>query len=451
MARPKDWQPLRESDPVPGDPVAVREQVKHMKKIAEYLRTQAEALNAMADADNLKGKYAEKLGEDSRALGRKLDEAEDRYREVKGHLSGWAEDLEGFQKRADKALDDAKEAKRVIDAHENKPDSDKKDKDGDDKDKKGDKGSDTEDPALKKAKEDLEDARGRLNSAAGDYDERASHYAGKIRKSIDDDMKDSWWNDFKAWVADADWIGDWADKLSWLATVVGIAAMFFPALGVIALALTIVVAAAHLLMAATGNGSWFDVVMDIGALKMARNGVKAAKAIKALQQSSRKTAAGVAKEGAQSSAAATRKNAMKNAAKGEKKGGGRSGGDRQRNRARRLKMEQKNRTAGKKAGDEVRDAEMPQITAQEKASMLGDAQLGKQMKDINKWRDTYPDNTKLADNAREAARQKDALRGSWAVGTGLDAADKGGDAVSDGEYGRMKDRMTTPLPGTSRW
>ncbi|MFH8485417.1 hypothetical protein [Streptomyces longisporoflavus] len=49
-----------------------------MRKIAEYLRTQAAALNAMADADNLKGKYAEKLAEDARGLGRKLDEAEDR-------------------------------------------------------------------------------------------------------------------------------------------------------------------------------------------------------------------------------------------------------------------------------------------------------------------------------------------------------------------------------------
>lgn len=54
-----------------------------MKKIAEYLRTQAAALTAMADADNLKGKYADELAENARGLGRKLDEAEDRYREVK--------------------------------------------------------------------------------------------------------------------------------------------------------------------------------------------------------------------------------------------------------------------------------------------------------------------------------------------------------------------------------
>ncbi|MFE0132452.1 hypothetical protein ACFWY6_12895 [Streptomyces sp. NPDC059037] len=92
---------------------------------------------------------------------------------------------------------------------------------------------------------------------------------------------------------------------------------------------------------------------------------------------------------------------------------------------------------------------MPQINVREKADMLGDAQLGRQMKDIRKWRDQYPDNTKLADNAREAERHKDALRGSWLVGTGLDAADKSGDSVSDDEYSRMKDRMTRPV--ASRW
>ncbi|MFI2616413.1 DUF308 domain-containing protein [Streptomyces sp. NPDC018584] len=420
-----------------------------MKKIAEYLRTQAAALNAMADADNLKGEYADKLAEDARALGRKLDEAEDRYREVKDHLSSWAEDLEGFQKRADKALHDAKDAQRVIDAHENEPDSGKKAKGDDDKDKKGDKGSDTEDPALKKAKEDLEDARGRLDSAAGDYDERAGHYAGKIRKSIDDDMKDSWWNDIKAAVGDAEWLGKLADVLSWGATIVGFAAMLFPAIGIVALILTGIVALIHLSQAATGNGSWFDVVMDIGALKMARNGIKAAKAIKALQNSSRQTASGVAGGAAKAGARRTRQNTIDNARKNSRKGGGRSGGNRANARARGIKAQQKATVQGKKAGKEVRDAEMPQITAGEKAGVLGDAQLGRQMKDIRKWRDTYPDNTQLADNARAAERHKDALLGSWGVSTALDTGDKTGDMVSDGEYSRMKDRMTRPVG--SRW
>ncbi|PWI17428.1 hypothetical protein DI272_27160 [Streptomyces sp. Act143] len=447
MARPKDWHPLRESDPVPGDPEGVRDQVKHMKKIAEYLRTQAQALTAMADADNLKGDFADELSENARGLGRKLDLAEDRYREVKGHLSHWADDLEEFQKKADKALSDAKEAQQVIDSRSAKPEdkSKSKKKDGDSGD------SPKEDPVLKQAKEDLEDARKRLNTAEGDYQERAIHFAGKIRSSIDDDMRDSWWNDFKGWVADQEWLSTVADWASWIATGVGILAMFFPAIGVIALVLTVVVAAIHLTQAATGNGSWFDVVMDIGALKMARNGIKAAKAIKALQQASRKTAGGLANAEKAAQSAARNQGARKSATRAARKRGGTSSANRQKANARLQKMLEKNRKAGQKAEGEVRDAEMPQISVKEKASVLGDAKVGQQVKDIKKWRDAYPDNTSLADNARQAERNKDLLQGSWAVSTGLDAADKSADSVTDDGYSRMKDRMTAPVPMTSQW
>lgn len=445
MARPKNWHPLRESDPVPGDPEGIRGQVRHMKKIAEFLRTQAAALAAMADADNLKGEYADELGENARGLGRKLDEAEDRYREVKGHLSNWADDLEEFQRKADKALSDAQDAQRIIDRHEakadDKADADKK-KAGDSKE---DGGSPAEDPELKRAKEDLEDARKRVNTAADDYEERAGHFAGKIRSSIDDDMKDSWWNDVKGWVADADWIGKWADRLSWLATAVGVLAIFFPVLGGVALALTAVVALAHFALAVTGNGSWFDVVMDIGALKMARNGMKAAKAIKGLQESSRKTAAGLAKDKAKSQASQANAGARKSAAQKARRRGGTSSKNREAARARQLRMEGKNRTAGNKASDEVRDAEMPQVATRDTVGTIGDQKLSQQMKDIKKWRDEYPDNATLAENARQAGHQQTALQGSWTVSTVLDTGDKAGDSLSDGEYGRMKGRMEAPV------
>ncbi|WP_334594293.1 putative T7SS-secreted protein [Streptomyces sp. B21-083] len=449
MARPKDWHPLRESDPVPGDPEGVRGQVTHMKKIAEFLRTQAAALTAMADADNLKGQYAEKLGEDARGLGRKLDQAEDRYREVKGHLSNWADELEEFQRKADKALGDAQDAQRIIDRHAAKADE----KAGSEEKKDGETGeahsSPEDNPELKRAKEDLEDARKRVNAAAGDYEERAGHFAGKIRSSIDDDMKDSWWNDVKGWVADAEWLGDWAEYLSWAATIVGIAAMFFPFLGPLALALTIAVTLIHLSQALTGNGSWFDVIMDIGALKMARNGIRAAKAVKALQASSRKTAAGLAKDKAAAQAARGNAGARDTAARAGRRRGGTSSKTRDKARARRLRMEGENRAVGKRASDEVRDAEMPQVSAQETANALGDKALGRQMKDITKLRDEYPNSSILADNARQAARHKDAIQGSWGVSTVLDVADKTGDAVSDGEYGRMKGGMTVPVG--SQW
>ncbi|MFH8764526.1 hypothetical protein [Streptomyces althioticus] len=442
MARPTDWHPLRESDPVPGDPVEIREQVKHMKKIAEYLRTQAEALTAMADADNLKGKYADELAENARGLGRKLDLTEDRYREVKGHLSNWADELEDFQKKADKALGDAQEAQRTIESRS------KNDDQSSDGKKDGKDGAD-DDPVLKQAKEDLEEARKRLNSTEGNYQERSGHFASKIRSSIDDDMKDSWWNDVKGWVADADWLGDIADWASWAATAVGVVAMFFPAVGVLALALTAVVAAIHITQAVTGNGSWFDVLMDLGALKLARNGMKAAKAIKALQQNSRKTAAGLAKEKSSTQAAQANAGARKTAARKERRRGGTSRKARERARAKRLRLEGENRAAGKRSADEVRNSEMPQITAKEKVSSLGDENLAKQTKDINKWRDTYPDSAELASNARQAQRHADVVRGSWAASTALDVADKGADSATDDGYSRMKDRMTAPVG--SQW
>ncbi len=257
-----------------------------MKKIAAYLRTQAAALTAMADADNLKGKYADELSEKARGLGRKLNLAEDRYREVKGHLSNWADELEDFQKTADRALTDAQDAQQRIDSR-----STSEEQESPEGAKSSEKDEVEQDPLLEQAKEDLAEARKRLNSAESSYHERSGHFASKIRSSIDDDMKDSWWNDVKAWVADADWLDAFAEGASWAATAVGALAIVFPALGVIALVLTVTVAAIHIAQAATGNGSWFDVVMDLGALKLARNGIKAAKAIKALQKSSRKTAA----------------------------------------------------------------------------------------------------------------------------------------------------------------
>ncbi|MFF5344694.1 hypothetical protein ACFY4H_29000 [Streptomyces althioticus] len=416
-----------------------------MKKIAEYLRTQAEALTAMADADNLKGKYADELAENARGLGRKLDLAEDRYREVKGHLSNWADELEDFQKRADKALRDAQEAQRTIESR-----SKRDDHSSGDSEKKDEQDSSDEDAVLKQAKEDLDEARKRLNSAEGGYQERSGHFARRIRSSIDDDMKDSWWNDIKGWVADADWLGDIADWASWAATIVGAVAIFFPALGVIALALTAVVAAIHITQAVTGNGSWFDVLMDLGALKLARNGMKAAKAIKALQQNSRRAAAGLAKEKSTAQAARANAGARKTAVKSERKrGGGTSRKNRENARARRLRLEGENRAAGKRAADEVRDAEMPQITASDKAKSIGDENLAKQIKDINKWRDTYPNSPELASNASQAQRHADVVRGSWTGSTALDVGDKGADSMTDDGYSRMKDRMTAPVG--SQW
>ncbi|WP_406352631.1 putative T7SS-secreted protein [Streptomyces sp. NBC_00658] len=425
MARPADWAPLAEADPVPGDPEGIRDEVEHMKKMAEKLRTQAAAMKAIGDSDGLKGKYADTLGEKAGGLSKRLDLAEDRYREVKGHLKGWADDMETAQKKADRALEDAKDAQRILDSH--KPEN--QGKKGSEED-----GSDlADDPAVKLAKDDLETARGKLNSAVSFYDERADHYAGKIRSSIDDDMEDSWWNDFKAWVSDADWLGALAETLSWIATGLSILAIFFPALGLAALILTAAVGLIHLVQALTGNGSWFDVIMDIGALKMAANGIKAAKVIKGLQKEAREVAQDLAKQKVKREAQRTSAPA--------RRVGGKAG------RLHRAADFQKARGAAR----QVKEAELPEPTLGEAAGVFGDKAIAKQVKDIRLWRDTFPGSTALGKSADEAGKQLSAYQGSWIVGTGLDAGDKiaGEVDATSGPYDRAKAHVTAPVG--SQW
>lgn len=425
MARPTDWAPLAEADPVPGDPEGIRREVTHMKKVAEKLRAQAAAMQAIADCDGLKGKYADELADKARGLGRRLDLAEDRYRKVKGHLGGWADDMEHAQKRADRALDDAKDAQRILDAH--KPyDGAKKSPD------KPGTGTPSAVPAVTRAKEDLETARRKLHSAVTFYDERADHYASKIRSSIDDDMEDSWWNDFKAW-ASGDWLGELGEWLSDITTVLSVIAIFFPAVGAIAGLLTGVVMLIHFVQAMTGNGSWFDVLTDIAAFKMARNGVKAAKAVKSLQKEARGLSEGLART--QARRATTRANA------GSRRGGGRLG---------RMHRARENAT-GRAAGRQVRDEPLPELTRKEKVLAFGDRGTSKQVKDIRRWRNQYPDNAQLDKAAVEAGRHLGVARANWGASTTLDFGGRLGDEFSS-TYTNAKGYMTAPASGLgSQW
>ncbi|MEU1268157.1 putative T7SS-secreted protein [Streptomyces sp. NPDC005799] len=426
MARPTDWAPLAEADPVPGDPEGIRREVTHMKKVAEKLRTQAAAMQAIADCDGLKGKYADELGDKARGLGRRLNLAEHRYRKVIGQLSDWADDLETAQRKADRALDEAKDAQHVIDAR--KPADDTEQSTG-----KSHKGEASTDPGVARAKEDLEAARRKMNSAVSFCDERADHYASKIRSSIDDDMEDSWWNEVKAWVGDADWLETVADWLSNACTFLSIAAIFFPALGVVAGILTGIVFGIHLLMAVTGNGSWFDVITDIAAFKMAKNGVKAAKAIKGLQNEGRSLAKDLTEQQAKRAARMTRATTGR--------GSGPLG------RLRRVADNQQGRAAGLRTRDEA----LPVATRTDTYKALGDKRMAQQVKDIERMSGRYPDSQRLSDMASEAARQKGTAQSYWITSTVLDFGGRAGDQWSS-TYVDAKGHMTAPGVGIgSQW
>ncbi|MFI8896174.1 hypothetical protein [Streptomyces paradoxus] len=262
--RPVDWQPLCDSDPVPGDPEEIRAEVKHMVSVAEKLREQAKNLKAISDEDTLKGKYVKRLREESGTLEKHMREVADRYERVHGHLTSWSNELEDFQSDADKVLREAKEKQGEIEA-EKKKEAASADKD-------------TPRPSVSGTDHDpLQSYRKRLNDITGDRDTRADHHAGKIRDEIKDVIKDSPWDNFKGWIHEnADLIKAFIDVLGWIATIAGFVALAIPGLNMLVLGIAALTIGLRLLLVASGDATWTDVIFDVVGGLLVVGGIGAA-------------------------------------------------------------------------------------------------------------------------------------------------------------------------------
>ncbi|ATL27955.1 hypothetical protein [Streptomyces formicae] len=236
--RPVDWEPLCETDPVPGDPEEVRAEVRHMVSVAEKLRKQARNLKAISDEDRLKGKYVQRLREDSGTLEKHLREVASRYERVHGHLTQWANKLEDHQGDADRILREAKEKQAEVERE---------------KAKEAEKGDDP-----------LQPYRTRLGTVTGDRDSDSNHCAGKINDELDDVIEDSWWDDVKGWAHDnADLIKAFIDVLGWVATAAGFLALAIPGLNLLVLGIAALAIGLRLLLVASGDATWTDVIFDV--------------------------------------------------------------------------------------------------------------------------------------------------------------------------------------------
>ncbi|MFD4574894.1 hypothetical protein ACFWNK_20550 [Streptomyces sp. NPDC058417] len=254
--RPVDWQPLRAADPVPGDPEEIRAEVKNMVSIASKLREQAKNLRAISEEENLKGKYVKRLREDSTTLEKHMREVAGRYERVHGHLTSWADELDGFQEEADGVLRRAKEKQDEVEREQARADG------------AATKGAKEEQPAAGGDTEDpLQTYRRQLDRITGDRDARARHFAGRIRDEIDDVIEDSFWDDVKGWFHDnADWIKTVLDALGWIATIAGIVALWVPGLNLLVLGIAVLVILTRSMLVASGDASWTDLAFDIGGL-----------------------------------------------------------------------------------------------------------------------------------------------------------------------------------------
>lgn len=296
MSRPVDWSPLAGSDPVPGDPTAVSAAATRCRNAASEMTTQAAGLRRLAAADGWEAEAAEAFRGAAEDAAGKLDQAHGRYSTVAGALAAYAPDLVQAQTDSAQALCDAKAAElaaRTAAAAAptgSLPDDATTEQVDDRKDQQT-----CSDRAAGDASDALAAARRKLDAAVELRDKSARRAEEAIHEAVNDDgLKDSRWEKVKNWVSEnADWISAVAEIASWVATGLMVVALFIPGVNLIALAaigLTLIALAGHSLLAASGEGSWVDVGLDVFALVTLGAGRLLSGGAKSAQVASRATA-----------------------------------------------------------------------------------------------------------------------------------------------------------------
>ena len=271
MGRPTGaaWRPLGlDEDPTPGDPGRVTDEVSHLNSVATTILNQISALQKIAGggSDQLIGQYADKIRESASDLVGTLQTVHERYTKVASALDGWESDLVTAQAMSLKALDEAEVPyqqlqllngpalsapsaslptvqQQPVAAHQ---------------------------AAVGKAQGQLNDAITDLHKAVQFRDDQANYWASKINSASDDSLRDTWWDSFNDFIGKWSWlIKDICTVLEVVAALAAILALLFTGVGWLLVAAFWLTAAALLgrtLLAATGNGSWLDVIMDAVAL-----------------------------------------------------------------------------------------------------------------------------------------------------------------------------------------
>ncbi|WP_328913977.1 MULTISPECIES: hypothetical protein [unclassified Streptomyces] len=450
--RPRDWHPLAATDPVPGDPDAILAEVDRMKHLAAVLRSEARDLRAIGEGQGLKGRYADALGEGARGLETRLRETAERYERVHGHLTGWAFELESLQADAARVLRRAREER----AGEGRPGGDRPGEvrpggDWPGGDWSGGDWSGGDDELTVRH-------RASLARVEAQRDERAAHYAARIRDEIDDTIKDSWWERRKNAVDGCKaLISLVVDVMSWAATCIAVAAILMtPAGWVAGLAVWLAFGAltGHVLLAVAGTGSWADVALDVFGLLAMGVGTFALRGLRDVRDATRLAAGAAARERATADAArATRPVRDRASAVVNRRGSSRAA--RARARHERNIARAANLRAGHEAAAEEAAMPTPEASRWEAAAVGGDQETVNLFKDVRRMRTSYPGSTAVSRASEGAERHKAVFQGAWAAASGVDAWDKGagGSDVfpgkwSYGSYGHFKARYTKEVGST---
>ena len=269
MARPTDWWPLAESDPVPGDPQRISEQAAHLASTAQEISGQVARLRAIAAGQSAEqGLHAEKLKSASSDVAGGLEKVVGRYQKTSAALSGWVPELEYAQSQSLKALAQAQDA--AARQRASQPVTRPAGYQETPQDRQDDQ---TRATALSQASSDLAAARQMLSNATSYRDQKGSETRHKIESAINDGVSDYWWDKFKGFISKWAWfIGDVCTLLEIFATALAFVCLFIPGLNFIdallwaSFFLTLAASIGRGVLAATGSGSWLDFGLDVLAL-----------------------------------------------------------------------------------------------------------------------------------------------------------------------------------------
>ncbi|GAA2560642.1 MULTISPECIES: hypothetical protein [Streptomyces] len=282
--RPRDWHPVADSDPIPGDPDQVAALGRQLRRSATELERQIKNLKAVAEVDAWDSRAGKEFREKAKGSVKKLEAALKRYdaaadalgtevTEVGGgyqdklqaKYTNYASDLNRAQEIADAALREAKDADDRKGAAQRSLDG-LSEKDKGDKKKLQDQ--------LDAAGDELDAAREKITQAKGIRDKAADLAREALDEAIShDSLKDDFWDKFDSWVEK---VGGWAEQWATYFGVAALAVGWIPVigqalagvLGAFATILTLVSTVATIIQVIRGDKGLKDLAFTVLGLAM---------------------------------------------------------------------------------------------------------------------------------------------------------------------------------------
>ncbi|MPV36168.1 hypothetical protein GB881_03755 [Georgenia subflava] len=251
--RPSGWEVTEyyPSDPVPGDPEAVRAYAGGYREIAEHIAAAARGLRDM-DSISMQSKAVEKFQERARELAGEIEKAEPLYTGTAAALQTYATGLDDAQIKADAALTAAATASEAATTARYTRMRAQEDVElaGSDPAARA-----TAQEALTAAstavdgyEADFRGAVDTIHEAVGDWEDAATAAINAIEEIADGNaLKDSFWDKLGDFVGDLvdfleaalTWISDILDKFEILLLVASIVLLFVPGGGLLVMALRV--------------------------------------------------------------------------------------------------------------------------------------------------------------------------------------------------------------------